>query len=95
LHQTEMLQAIADWIGDTSQTADVTIHGFSILPQLKVGAHSSPLNGVINKSSSSQMGSELTFPTDMDTGVSTKKSHVHSRRKVQPRGNSPTHLPKG
>jgi len=35
LHQTEMLQAIADSTGDTSQTADVTIHGFSILPQLK------------------------------------------------------------
>ena len=49
LHQTEMLQAIADSIGDTSQTADVTIHGFSILPQLKGGAHSSPLNGVISK----------------------------------------------
>jgi len=47
LHQTEMLQAIADSTGDTSQTEDVTIHGFSILPQLKVGAHSSPLNGVI------------------------------------------------
>jgi len=49
LHQTEMLQAIADSIGDTSQTADVTIHGFSILPQLKGGAHSSPLNVVIFK----------------------------------------------
>ena len=49
LHQTEMLQAIADSIGDTSQTADVTIHGFSILPQLKGGAHSSPLNGAISK----------------------------------------------
>jgi len=40
LHQTEMLQAIADSIG---------IRGFSILPQLKVGVHNSPLNGVISK----------------------------------------------
>jgi len=49
LHQTEMLQAIADSTGDMSQTEGVTIHSFSILSQLKVGAHSSPLNGVIPK----------------------------------------------
>ena len=47
LHQTEMLQAIADSTGDMSQTEGVTIYSFSILSQLKVGAHSSPLNGVI------------------------------------------------
>ena len=48
-HQTEMLQAIADSMGDTTQTEDVTAHGFSILPKLNMGPNSSPLDGVINK----------------------------------------------
>jgi len=49
LHQEEMLQAIADSMGDTTQTEDVTVHGFSILPKLDMGANSSPLDGVILK----------------------------------------------
>ena len=43
------LQAIADSMGDTTQTEDVTVHGFSILPKLDMGANSSPLDGVILK----------------------------------------------
>ena len=49
LHQTEMLQTIADSIGDTTQTEDVTIHGFSILSKLNVGSNSSPLDGATLK----------------------------------------------
>ena len=49
LHQTEMLQAIADSLGDTTQNEDVTAHGFSILPKLTRGPNSSPLDGVILK----------------------------------------------
>jgi len=37
LHQKEMLQAIADSMGDTTQTEDVTAHGFSMLPKLNMG----------------------------------------------------------
>ena len=44
-----MLQAIADSIGDTTQTEDVTAHGFSILPKLNMGPNSFPLDGVIIK----------------------------------------------
>jgi len=47
LHQTEMLQAIADSMGDTTKTEDMTVHGFSILPKLNVGPNSSPLDGAI------------------------------------------------
>ena len=44
-----MLQAIADSMGDTTQTEDVTFYGFSILPKLNRGPNSSPLDGVILK----------------------------------------------
>jgi len=36
-------------MGDTTQTEDVTIHGFSILSKLNVGSNSSPLTGAIPK----------------------------------------------
>jgi len=49
LHQTEMLQAIADSMEDTTQTEDVTVHGLSILPKLDIGPNSSPLDGVIRR----------------------------------------------
>jgi len=49
LHQKEMLQAITDPMGDTTQTEDITVHGFSILPKLTMGPNSSPLDGVILK----------------------------------------------
>ena len=49
LHQEEMLQAIADSMGDTTQTQDVTVYVFSILPKLNMGPNSSPLDGVIPK----------------------------------------------
>jgi len=49
LHQEDMLQAIADSMGDTTQTEDVTFYGFSILPKLNMGPNSSPLDGVILK----------------------------------------------
>jgi len=42
LHQTGMLQAIADSIDDITQTADVTVQGLSILPKLNMGPNSSP-----------------------------------------------------
>jgi len=42
LHQIGLLQAIADWIVDITQTNDVTIYGLSILPRLNLGSHSSP-----------------------------------------------------
>ena len=48
LHQEEMLQAIADSMGDTTQTQDVTVYVFSILPKLNMGPNSSPLDGVIS-----------------------------------------------
>ena len=44
-----MLQAIADSMRDTTQTEDVTAHGFSILPKLNMGPNSSPLDGAILK----------------------------------------------
>jgi len=44
-----MLQAFADSMGDTTQTEDVTAHGFSILPKLNMGSNSSPLDGAILK----------------------------------------------
>jgi len=37
LHQKEMLQAIADSMGDAAQIEAVTAHGFSILPKLNMG----------------------------------------------------------
>jgi len=49
LHQEEMLQAIADSMGDTTQTEDVTVYSFSILPKLNMGPNSSPLDSVILK----------------------------------------------
>jgi len=49
LHQTSILQAIADSIVDITQTDDATIYGLSILPHLNLGSHSSPLDGVILK----------------------------------------------
>jgi len=49
LHQTDMLQAIADSMEDIKQTEDVTVYGFSILPKLNMGPNSSPLDGVIPK----------------------------------------------
>jgi len=49
LHQTGMLQAIADSIDDITQTDAVTICGLSILPNLNMGSNSSPLDGVILK----------------------------------------------
>ena len=48
-HQTEMLQAIADSMGKTTQTEDVNAHGFSILPKLYMGSNSFPLDGIIHK----------------------------------------------
>jgi len=42
-----MLQAIADLIDDTTQTDAVTVYGLSILPNLRMGPNSSPLDGVI------------------------------------------------
>jgi len=49
LHQTGMLQAIADSIDDITKTEDVTIQGLSILPKLNMGPNSSPLDGMILK----------------------------------------------
>jgi len=49
LHRKEMLQAIADSMGDTTQTENITSHGFSILPKPNMGPNSSPLDGVILK----------------------------------------------
>jgi len=49
LHQTDMLQAIADSIDDITQTEDVTVHGLSILPKLNMNPNSSPLDGMILK----------------------------------------------
>ena len=43
-----MLQAIADSMGDVTQTEAVTTHGFSI-PKLNMGTNGSPLHGVIMK----------------------------------------------
>jgi len=37
LHQKEMLQAIADSMGNATQIEAVTAHGFSILPKLNMG----------------------------------------------------------
>jgi len=36
-------------MGDTTQTEDATVCGFSILPKLNMGPNSSPLDGVILK----------------------------------------------
>jgi len=74
LHQTEMLQAIADSIGDISQTVDMTIHGFSILPQLKGGAHSSPLNGVISKALRTRWDLNSLFPQIWTQGYRQRKA---------------------
>jgi len=49
LHQTGMLQAMADSIVDITQTDDATVYGLSILPRLNLGSHSSSLHGVILK----------------------------------------------
>jgi len=49
LHQTGMLQAIADSIGDNTQSDAITVQGLSILSCLNLGSQSSPLDGVILK----------------------------------------------
>jgi len=62
LHQTGMLQAIADSIVDITQTDDATVYGLSILPHLNLGSHSSPLDGVILKVLQSKWDRNLLTP---------------------------------
>ena len=44
-----MLQAFADSMGDTTQTEDVTAHGFSILPKLNMGQIAPPWMALYSK----------------------------------------------
>jgi len=77
LHQTGMLQAIADSIVDITQTDDATIYGLSILPRLNLGSHSSPLDGVILKVLQSKWDRYLLTPKVWAQGHRQRKAlHV-------------------
>ena len=62
LHQTGMLQAIADSIVDITQCDTTTVHGLSILSCLNLGSQSSPLDGVILKVLESKWNGNLLTP---------------------------------
>ena len=62
LHQTGMLQAIADSIVDITQTDNATVYGLSNLSRLNLGSHSSPLDGVIFKVLQSKWDRNLLTP---------------------------------
>jgi len=49
LHQTGMLQVIADSIVNITQSDAATVYGLSILPRINLGSQSSLLHGVILK----------------------------------------------
>jgi len=76
LHQTGMLQAIADWIVDITQTDDATVYGLSILPR-NLEPHSFPLDGVILKVLQSKWDRYLLTPKVWAQGHRQRKAlHV-------------------
>ena len=74
LHQTGMLQTIADSIDDITQTDAVTIYGLSILPNLNMGSNSSPLDGVVLK--------VLRSKWDRNSLTPKVWAHGHRQRKI-------------
>ena len=62
LHQTGMLQVIADSIVDITQSDTATVYCLSILPRLNLGSQSSPLDGVILKVLKSKWNGNLLTP---------------------------------
>jgi len=84
IHQTGMLQAIADSIDDIAQTEDVTVHGLSILPKLNMGPNSSPLDGVILKVLRSKWDMHSLTTKVLGTGTPSEESPTHSGDKFQP-----------
>ena len=74
LHQTGMLQVIADSIVDITQSDAATVYGLSILPRLNLGSQSSPLDGVILKFLRSKWNGNLLTPKVWIQGLRQRKA---------------------